>query len=82
MVLDPGGKQSLTKHHGKPRRYPPLPRVYKTAPSVYRKFAQITVEEPYMAHKKIERQKELQRKRKRRMERLKQRVRDAKAAKA
>lgn len=35
-----------------------------------------------MAHKKIERAKELQRKRKRRQERLKQRIREAKAAKA
>jgi hypothetical protein len=35
-----------------------------------------------MAHKKIERYKELQRKRKRREERLKQRIREAKAAKA
>lgn len=35
-----------------------------------------------MAHKKIERKKELDRKRKRRAERLKQRIRDAKAAKA
>lgn len=35
-----------------------------------------------MAHKKIERAKELQRKRKRREERLKQRIREAKAAKA
>ena len=34
-----------------------------------------------MAHKKIERMKELQRKRKRREERLKQRTREAKAAK-
>ena len=35
-----------------------------------------------MAHKKIERKKELDRRRKRREERLKQRVREAKAAKA
>jgi hypothetical protein len=35
-----------------------------------------------MAHKKIERAKELQRKRKRRQERLKQRIREAKAASA
>ncbi len=35
-----------------------------------------------MAHKKIERAKELDRKRKRRQERLKQRIREAKAAKA
>jgi hypothetical protein len=35
-----------------------------------------------MAHKKVERAKELQRKRKRRQERLKQRIREAKAAKA
>jgi hypothetical protein len=33
-----------------------------------------------VAHKKIERMKELQRKRRRRHERLKQRVRDARAA--
>lgn len=33
-----------------------------------------------MAHKKIERKKELDRQRKRRAERLKQRIRDAKAA--
>lgn len=35
-----------------------------------------------MAHKKIERAKELQRRRKRRQERLKQRIREAKAAKS
>lgn len=35
-----------------------------------------------MAHKKIERKKELARRRHRRAERLKQRVREAKAAKA
>ena len=35
-----------------------------------------------MAHKKIERHKELQRKRHRREQRLKQRIREAKAAKA
>lgn len=35
-----------------------------------------------MAHKKIERKKELDRRRQRRAERLKQRVREAKAAKA
>jgi hypothetical protein len=35
-----------------------------------------------MAHKKVERAKELQRKRKRRQERLKQRIREAKAAKS
>ena len=35
-----------------------------------------------MAHKKIERKKELDRRRKRREERLKQRVHEAKAAKA
>lgn len=35
-----------------------------------------------MAHKKIERQKELRRKRHRRQDRLKQRIREAKAAKS
>jgi hypothetical protein len=35
-----------------------------------------------MSHKKIERQKELQRKRKRREERLKQHIREAKTAKS
>lgn len=35
-----------------------------------------------MAHKKVERKKELARRRHRRQERLKQRTRDAKAAKA
>ena len=35
-----------------------------------------------MAHKKIERKKEIDRRRKRREERLKQRVREAKAAKS
>lgn len=38
--------------------------------------------EEVMAHKKIERKKELARRRHRRAERLKQRVREAKAAKA
>ena len=38
--------------------------------------------EDIMAHKKIERKKELDRRRHRRAERLKQRVREAKAAKA
>lgn len=38
--------------------------------------------EGIMAHKKIERKKELDRRRQRREERLKQRVREAKAAKA
>lgn len=38
--------------------------------------------EETMAHKKIERKKELDRRRHRRAERLKQRVREAKAAKA
>jgi hypothetical protein len=35
-----------------------------------------------MAHKKVERMKELDRKRKRREERLKQRIREARASKA
>jgi hypothetical protein len=39
-------------------------------------------EHPNMAHKKIERHKELQRKRHRREQRLKQRIREARAAKA
>ena len=42
----------------------------------------ITPVEDIMAHKKIERKKELDRRRHRRAERLKQRVREAKAAKA
>lgn len=40
------------------------------------------LEEKSMAHKKIERKKELDRRRKRREERLKARIREAKAAKA
>lgn len=35
-----------------------------------------------MAHKKVERRKELDRRRHRRLQRLKQRIREAKAAKA
>ena len=42
----------------------------------------VSLKEKNMAHKKRERHKELQRKRNRREQRLKQRIREAKAAKA
>ena len=42
----------------------------------------VSLKEKNMAHKKRERHKELQRKRHRREQRLKQRIREAKAAKA
>lgn len=74
----------LTKHHGKS----PTSRLdsndshlYKGNPSVYTLISN-QGKEKAMAHKKIERKKELQRRRKRREERLKQRIREAKAAKS
>lgn len=55
--------------------------LYKAKPAVY-KSPIIFLRRCAMAQKKIERKKELDRRRKRREERLKQRIREAKAAKA
>ena len=61
-----------TLDFAKPLGYAFLPKINGGHPPV----------EDIMAHKKIERKKELDRRRHRRAERLKQRVREAKAAKA
>ncbi len=61
---------------------PKYPPVIPAATSHWRKAQPFLSREYQMAHKKIERKKELDRRRHRREQRLKQRIHEAKAAKA